>query len=171
MITTFSDLEVKLSDIINAYVQAPDTKKLYTILGQESSSDVNKTAVIVSTVYGLKSAGAAFRCHLAICMESMGNWPCWADPDLWIRSKTHLDGRVQYCSYLLCYVNNILSIHNSTDSVLQCLYQSFMLKPEYGKPDIYLGAKLHKTRLYNDAWVWAVSLIMSTRQSEMPRSN
>ena len=26
----------------------------------------------------------------------------------------------------------------------------------FGKPDLYLGAKLHKTRLHNGVWAWAM---------------
>ena len=69
MIATLNDLEVKLGKILNAYVQAPVTEKVWTILGPEFGKDAGKTAVIVRTLYGLKSAGAAFRSHLTRCME------------------------------------------------------------------------------------------------------
>ena len=48
------------------------TEKVWTILGPELGSDAGKTAMIVRALYCLTSAGAAFRCHLARCMESMG---------------------------------------------------------------------------------------------------
>ena len=72
MIATLNDLEVKLSDILNVYIQAPVTEKVWTTLGPEFGKNARKTAVIVRALYGLKSAGAALRCHLARCMESMG---------------------------------------------------------------------------------------------------
>ena len=31
------------------------------------------------------------------------------------------------------------------------------LKPVFGNLDVYLGAKLHKTRLHNGVWAWAMS--------------
>ena len=82
MIATLIDLEVKSGDILNAYVQVPVTEKVWTTLGPEFSKDARKTAVIVRALYGLKSAGAAFRSHLARCMESMGYQSCKADLDL-----------------------------------------------------------------------------------------
>ena len=65
-------LEVKTSDIENAYLTAPTTEKLYIVLGEEFGADQGKTAIIVRALYGTKSAGAAFRNHLADCMLHMG---------------------------------------------------------------------------------------------------
>ena len=59
MMAALNDLEVKSGDILNAYVQAPVTEKVWTTLGPEFSKDAGKTAVIVRALYGLKSAGAA----------------------------------------------------------------------------------------------------------------
>ena len=78
MIATFNDLEVKL----NVYVQAPITEKVWTTFGPEFDKNARKTAVIVRALYGLKSAGAAFRSYLARCMEFLGYESCKADPDL-----------------------------------------------------------------------------------------
>ena len=35
--------------------------------------------------------------------------------------------------------------------------KSFPLKLGFGDPDMYLGVKLHKTRLHNGVWKWAMS--------------
>ena len=51
-----------------------------------SGKDAGKTTVIVRALCGLKSAGAAFRSHLANCIESLGYESCKADPDLWLKS-------------------------------------------------------------------------------------
>ena len=82
IIITLNELEIKLSDILTAYVQAFVTEKVWTTLGPEFGKDAGKTAVIVRALYGLKSAGAAFRSHLAKCIESIGYQSCKADPDL-----------------------------------------------------------------------------------------
>ena len=74
--------EVKVYDILNAYVQAHVAEKVWTALGPEYSKDARKTAVIARALYGLKSAGVAFRSHLAQCMESLGTLYCKSDPDL-----------------------------------------------------------------------------------------
>ena len=60
MIAALNDLEVKLGNILNASVQAPVTEKVRNTLGPEFSKVVGKTAVIVRTLHGLKSAGTAF---------------------------------------------------------------------------------------------------------------
>ena len=64
---------------------------------------------------------------------------------------------VKYYSYLLCYVDDMLCIHHNADAVLEQLHKSFSLKLGVGNPDIYLGAKLCKTRLHDGIWAWAIS--------------
>ena len=63
---------------MNAYVLAHVTEKVLTTLGPEFGKDARKTAVIIRALYGLRSAGAAFRNHLAKCMESLGHESCQA---------------------------------------------------------------------------------------------
>ena len=65
MIAALNDLEVESDNILNAYIQAPVTERVWTTLGLEFGKDVRETAVIVRALYGVKSAGAAFRSHLA----------------------------------------------------------------------------------------------------------
>ncbi len=57
---SLNDLKVKVGDVLNAYITAPVKEKVWTILGPEFGLDSGKSAVIVRTLYGLKSAGAAF---------------------------------------------------------------------------------------------------------------
>ena len=94
MIATLNDLEVKPADILNAYIQAPETEKVWTILGTEFGSDASKTEMIVRILCGSKSAGADFKSHLTRCMKFMRYLPCWSNPDLWMRSKIYRDDRV-----------------------------------------------------------------------------
>ena len=149
MIAALNDLEVKSGNILNAYLLAPVTEKVWTNLGPEFGKDARKTAVIVRAFYGLKSAGAAFRSHLARCMESMGYWSCKVDPDLWLKPEITLEDGVKYYSYIFCYVYDILCIHHNADYMLEWLHRSFSLKPGFGEPDMYLGAKMQKTKLHN----------------------
>jgi hypothetical protein len=57
---SLNDLEVKVGDVLNAYITTPVNEKVWTILGPEFGHDSGKSAVIVHALYGLKSAGAAF---------------------------------------------------------------------------------------------------------------
>ena len=79
-------LEVKASDIMNAYLTAPCDEKIWTILGPEfGPMHAGKRAYVVRALYGLNSAGASFSRHLATCMRHLGYSRCDADPDLWMR--------------------------------------------------------------------------------------
>jgi hypothetical protein len=57
---SLNDLEVKVGDVLNAYITAPVKEKVWTILGPKFGHESGKSAVIVHVLYGLKSAGAAF---------------------------------------------------------------------------------------------------------------
>ena len=78
-----------MENILNVYVQALVTE-VWTTLGPEFGKDARKIA------YGLKSAIAAFRSHLARCMESLGYESCQADHDLWLKPEIRLEGGVQH---------------------------------------------------------------------------
>jgi hypothetical protein len=118
-IAALNDLEVKTGDVLNAYITAPITEKVWTVLGPEFGPDCGKKAIVVRALYGLKSAGAAFRAHLASCMRDLGYQSCKADPDLWFKPETRPDDNVRYYFYILCYVDDILCIHHDTMTVLK----------------------------------------------------
>ena len=100
-IAALNDLEVKVDDVLNAYITAPITEKVWTTLGPEFGPDAGNTAIIVRALYGLKSAGAAFRAHLASFMRQMGYSSCKADPDLWMKEELRPDDNFKYYSYIL----------------------------------------------------------------------
>jgi hypothetical protein len=117
-IATLNDLQVKVGDVLNAYIMAPVTEKVWTVLGPEFGQDAGKSAIIVRALYGLKSAGAAFRAHLASFMRQMGYASCKADPNLWLKAETQPNNNFRYYAYILCNVNNILVIHHDAISIL-----------------------------------------------------
>jgi len=104
-----NDLQVKVSDIENAYITAPCTEKIWAVLGPEFGSDTGKSAIVVHTLYSLKSAGASFCNHLADYMTHLGFTPCLADPDLWMQPEVHPSDSVSYYAYVLLYVDDIWS--------------------------------------------------------------
>jgi hypothetical protein len=153
-----NDLNVKVGDVLNTYITALITEKVWRVLGPEFSIDAGKSAIIVRALYGLKSAGAAFRVHLASFMRQMGYTSCKADPDLWYKYETRPADNFRYYAYILYYVDDILSIHHNPMSVLNLINGYMSLKPSsVGDPDIYLGAKLKMTRLDNRIWAWGLS--------------
>jgi hypothetical protein len=121
-LAALNDLDVKMADIENAYLMAPITEKVWTVLGTEFGDDAGKRALIVRALYGLKSAGAAFRNHLDECMKHLGWHPCPADRDLWMKAATRPGDGVSYWAYILIYVDDILCVHLDPGS----LWQSWM---------------------------------------------
>ena len=75
-LAALNDLEVKTADIENAYLTAPVGEKIWCRLGPEFGADAGKKAIIVRALYGLKSAVASFRNHLADCMRHLGWQSC-----------------------------------------------------------------------------------------------
>jgi hypothetical protein len=72
LMAALNDLNVKVGDVLNAYITAPITEKVWSVLGPEFGIDAGKSAMIVHALYGLKSAGAVFCTHLASFMCQMG---------------------------------------------------------------------------------------------------
>jgi hypothetical protein len=91
LMAALNDPNVKVGEVLNAYITAPITKKVLTVLGPELGINAGKSAIIACTLYGLKSAGAAFCTHLASFMHQMGYTSCKADPNLWYKAETRPD--------------------------------------------------------------------------------
>ena len=158
MMAALHDLNVKTADIMNAYIKAPCAEKVYTILGPEFGPDEGKMAVIVRALYGLKSAGASFRNHLADCMKQMGYRSCLADPDLWMKPMTRKGDGLEYYEYILLYVDDVLAIGEDPENVLKKVDKYFGLKPgSMADPSIYLGAKVKQMRMSNGVMAWSLS--------------
>ena len=91
MLAALNDLQVKAGDVLNAYITAPCKEKVWTVLGPEFGPDAGTSAIIMRALYGLKSAGAAFRAHLASFMCQMGYTSCKANPNQWYKGETQPD--------------------------------------------------------------------------------
>ena len=90
-------------------------------------------------------------------MEHLGYTSCLADPGLWYKAATKKDG-TQYYSYILCYVDDIMVMHENAMPILQSINDFMKLKPDsIGDLDIYLGAKLKQVELDNDVFCWSLS--------------
>jgi hypothetical protein len=156
-LAALNDLEVKACDIMNAYITAPCSEKVWLKAGAEFGSNAGKRAIIVQALYGLKSAGSSFRNHLADCMRTLGYKSCLADPDLWYKPMVRPDG-FKYYAYTLVYSDDILSVNHDAMSALNELDYYFKMKPgSIGDPDFYLGGKLRKVTLSNGVEAWGIS--------------
>ena len=151
MLVALNDMEVKTSDIQNAYLTATCLEKIWTTLGSSFSPDlVGKKALFVRALYDLKSAGASFRNHLKYYMINIGYSSCLADPDLWFKEETLPSDGAKYYAYFLLYVNDCLVIHHDADTALYELHHFFKIKSgSIGDPNMYLEAKLRKVVVEN----------------------
>jgi hypothetical protein len=143
-------------DIQNAYLTADCREKIWTVAGPEFGSEAGTIFLVRKALYGLKSAGAAFRSLLADTLSDTGYKPTKADPDVWIRPAVKSDG-FEYYEMVLCYVDDILAISDNPKSTLIALTSTFKLKDDkIEPPDIYLGAQLG-TMQVDDIECWTMS--------------
>jgi hypothetical protein len=124
-IAALNDLDILASDVQNAYITAPNSERIWTRCGIESGSHHGRKAIIVRALYGLKSAGAAVRNHLASCMTGLGYKSCLADPDVWLRPNVHESDGHEYYEYVLIYVDDILCVSHQPNDVLKSVSTSF----------------------------------------------
>ncbi len=80
--TALNTLKEMAEDFVNVYLTAPNKKKIWVLFGPKFIKDKGHKAIVVRALYGLKSANAAFRSHLADCMRQLGYESNKADPDL-----------------------------------------------------------------------------------------
>ena len=90
-IAVLNDLQVKACDVQIAFLMATCKEQIWTILGPEFGADAGKKAFLVHALYGLKSAGGSFGCHLVNYMRTLAYSSCKADSDLWYKAVTHQD--------------------------------------------------------------------------------
>ena len=89
-------------------------------------------------------------------MANLGYKPYLEDPDLWLKYQNQDD--IDYYSYILCYVDEIMVIQHDAIHILDRIDKFIKLKKSsVGDPDIYLGAKLKKVQMDNDVWCWSIS--------------
>jgi hypothetical protein len=149
-LAALNDLDVKMDGIENVYLTAPITEKIWNVLDPYFGDGTGKCALTVRALYGLKSAGAAFRNHIAECMKYLEWKPCNADRDLWMKAETRTDDGMLYWAYILIYFDDILCVHHDPDTPLAKLDEYFKMKEgSIQVPTFYLGAKLKKTLLPN----------------------
>ena len=158
LLAALNGLDVLACDIKGAYLTAPVREKVVTTAGPEFGPELEgKLFRATKALYGLKSAGAAFRAHLAELLHSMSYRPPYADPDVWLRPAVKPNGD-DYYEYILTYCDDILCISmNPKKSMLQ-IREKFELKNDkIAKLDDYLGDTLSQMKNGNGNWCWTQS--------------
>ena len=153
LIGALNRLQVMACDIQNAYLTANCHEKIWTYAGPEFGSEHGQPMIMKKALYGLKSSGAAFRAHLVETFHDIGFKPTKTDPDVWIHLAVKPDGS-EYYEYIMCYVDDILSVSLDAKSILRSLQGQFKLKGnKIELLDMYLGAQLGTMQVEgNDRW-------------------
>ena len=72
-------------------------------------------------------SGDGFRSYMAEKLATMGFQSLMADPYVWLRAATKVDGE-SYHEYVLMYVNDILSISCDPRTILEKMQDTFKFK-------------------------------------------
>jgi hypothetical protein len=139
-LAALNDLEVKTTDIENAYLTAPVGEKICCRLGPEFGREAGKKALIVCSQFVLKSAGALFCNRLADCMRHLGWSSCIADPDVLLKPEIRPEDGHKYYAYCPLYVDDILVVH--LDGLRSLVEIDYFFKTKEGSmrnPEFYLG--------------------------------
>jgi hypothetical protein len=157
LIAALNDLNILACDIQNAYLTAPCREKICIIAGPEFGSEEGKAMIVVRALYGLKSSGAAFRSFLAETLIDIGFKPSFADPDVWMRPAMKSNG-FKYWELVLCYVDDLLCIHEDPTIALKQIQTNFKFKDDkMEKPETYLGGDLSQMNNVEGNPCWAMS--------------
>ena len=146
LIASLNGLSVLAADIGNAYLNAPNREKVHTVCSPSLFGPENegRIAIITRALYGLKSAGAAWRYHFSnFIEEQLGYTNTLADPDVYRKPMLKTDG-TKYYSYLVVYVDDILCIHEKPESVMDQISEGFRLKEKACIPKLYLGTDVRQ---------------------------
>ena len=155
-IAGLNGLKVMACDIQNACLTADCREKIWTVAGPEFGSEAGTIFIVRKALYGLKSAGAAFRSLLVNTLNDIGYKTTKADLDVWIRPAVKADG-FEYYELVLCYVDDIWSISDDPKATLLELTSVFKLKNDkIEPPDIYLGAQLEQM-IVDGSECWKIS--------------
>ena len=144
-VAALDGLRIMACDIQKAYLTADCRERIWTRSGPKFGSEAGTIFLLVKkALYGLKSAGAAFRALLAERLYDIGYVPTKADPDAWLRPAVKPNG-LEYYEVVLCYVDDVLSVSDDPHTTLQGLQTTFKLKDDkIAEPDMYLGTQLEK---------------------------
>lgn len=152
-IAALNNLDVKMCDIGNAYLNATTREKVYFTAGSEWSDQQGETVVIVRALYGLKTSGAEWKKHFADTLAHTLHFkPSRADDNVWRKKCKKADG-TEYYSYILVYVDDVLCISENPDYYMNILNNEYRLKGEPDAPNMYLGSDVKKFTITDESGV------------------
>jgi len=127
LIAALNDLDVMSCDLQNAYLNADCREKIFVVAGPEFGSKQGCVFIIRKALYGLKSAGAAWRSLFSEMIQAMGFKNTKADPDVYIREQTKPNG-FEYYEMLLVYVDDVLTVSHAPQIIMDEIGRLFTVK-------------------------------------------
>ena len=161
LLAALNDLDIKMCDIGNAYLNAETRERVWFQAGHEWGSRCGCKVIITRALYGLKSSGAEWKKVLADYIKhTLGFDPSFgADDNVYLRAEKDDQGK-EYYSYIVCFVDDILCLHKKPDKYLDLIGRDFRLKTTPEPPKMYLGGDISKFNIpdsENNISCWAMS--------------
>jgi hypothetical protein len=101
LLAELNGLKVEAADVGNAYLEAYTKEKVYIVAGPEFGDRQGHILIIIKALYGLRTSGARFHEKFADTLTAMTFFPCFADPDVWMKDcGTHYE-------YVCVYVDDL----------------------------------------------------------------
>ena len=151
-LAALNNLNVLAADVGNAYLNAPNKERVHITCGPElfGPEAEGRTAIVVRALYGLKSAGNAWRHHFSTYIRNeLGYASTKADDDVYRKARTRPDGS-KYYSYLIVYVDDILCCDVDPLPTMNRVNDGFRLKNNsIETPKIYLGTDVRQWKFSN----------------------
>ena len=124
-------LQCLAGDVGNAYLNAPTREKVFVRCGLEFGEEFQgRVAIVVKSLYGLKSSGNRWHAHFANTLHAMGFKPSRFDHDVWWRLRGDGSGY----DYISTYVDDFLIMAKDAWAYMRHLQSIYTIKK------IYLGA-------------------------------
>ena len=114
-IAELNEAEVWCTDIGNAYLESFTREKVYIRAGPEFGDREGHILIIVKAIYGLKSSGLRWHERFADVLRSMGFFPSFAKPDIWMRNKG------DHYEYIAVYVDDLLIVSKDPKIIIDNL--------------------------------------------------
>ena len=94
LVAALNDLDIKMFDIVNAYLNSETRERLWFTAGQEWGSRSGYEVIIVRALYGLKTSGAKWKKTFSSYIKStLGYSACiGADDNVYLRADKDEDG-------------------------------------------------------------------------------
>ena len=133
-------MQLCATDISCAFLQSKCLDKVYIRAGPEFGPELEGRIMRMNkSVYGTKTASAAFHEFLAHELTKLGFQPSKADSDLWMRDcKTHYE-------YIATWVDDLLIVPHEPMQIITDLEKVFQLKGT-GVPEYYLGGDIRRVQ-------------------------